>query len=222
MPASTLLLGFVLQIAFPDGHRPLSNREARSVRALWDAGCEVHALDGDARDAIARAAQRVSGALADETVLRLIAEKQDWVVENADGSWSTTALANAPVEELARASRVAVMSYGRGEGSPCGEPFGADAMNAFTNIGEPVVFFWEPYLARLAARGEVGTRELARTLVHELTHTLGHTHHDGEAALGSSGYANTVPVYLGCLIERWPDEGAMGRCGRSFEVVGGR
>lgn len=214
MPASTLLLGFVLQIAFPDAQKPLSSREALSVRALWEAGCEVHALDRTSRDAIAKAAQRVSGALADDNVLRLINAKTNWVVENVDGSWSTGNMAPGSVEALQAVSRVAVMSYGRGEGSPCGAPFGDDAMNAFTNIGEPVVFFWEPYLDRLEARGEAGTRELARTLVHELTHTLGHTHHDGEAALGSSGYSNTVPVYLGCLVERWPDEAAMARCGR--------
>jgi len=207
-------LGFVLQIAFPDG-RTLSDREALSVRALRSAGCDVHALDRERRDAIARAAQRVSGALSDEAVLQLIADKHDWVVETPDGGWTTVAaLGDGRIEALAEASRVAIMSYGRGLGAPCGEPFGDDAMNAFTNIGEPVVFFWEPYLDRIAARGESGTRDLARTLAHELTHTLGHTHHDGEAALGSSAYANTVPVYVGCLVERWPDQAAMARCGR--------
>lgn len=214
MTTSTLLLGFVLQIAFPDGQQPLTGREAHSVRALWGAGCEVRSLDRAGRDAIAKAAQRVAGALADERLLAMIDAKTNWMVEASDGSWSIAELERGHVDGLAAAARVSVLSYARGSGSPCGAPFGEGAMNAFTNIGEPVVFFWEPYLDRQVARGDLGVRELARTLAHELTHTLGHTHHDGEEALGSSAYANTVPVYVGCLVERWPDEVAMARCGR--------
>lgn len=204
----------------PESTEALQPAQRTALSYLWRRQCRVGSLSQVERESVQAARGHVLRALSDPAVQRLVGRKGDWVVETADGWRRRPGDGLEALRLLVSAGsplHVGVFSYGQTEGNPCRTPLADGATNAYTMLGASAILLFRPYLSEASAAVRAGHPEgLARTLVHETLHVLGYTHPDGPLEIGGVVYNNTVPVYLACVVEAWPDLQAAARvCGRA-------
>ncbi|GMV38539.1 MAG: hypothetical protein AMXMBFR64_02550 [Myxococcales bacterium] len=174
-------------------HAPLpanaAPEEEAALSVLRGEGCELRGLTAAEDRVVRSAAARVTRALADPEVVDLLRSKTDWVVEE-DAGWRTKAVDVPLALRWERLIGVFVLDGG------CDVAGGAEAL---TVMGTRAIVLRAPLLA---PGQEVS---LSRTLIHEALHVLGYTHPDATVDLGGVTYNNSVPVYVGCILQRWPD-----------------
>ncbi|MFO0749155.1 MAG: hypothetical protein U1F43_26355 [Myxococcota bacterium] len=202
-------------LAFPASDADLDADGVDAVAFIGAQGAVARTLSPRAREAIEAAFADVQRAFADPRVQALLAAKRDWVVA-ADGAWARDAgVGPAWVAALTTVRPLAsLVSYGQvgsAEASAIVDP----GMRAFVLAGSRVIALHQSFLdAALDADAAVGARMLARTLTHELAHVLGYDHPDGLDAVASEAYADSVPVFVGCIAQLYPDLDAVRRaCG---------
>lgn len=174
-------------------HAPLpanaAPEEEAALSVLRGEGCELRGLTAAEDRVVRSAAARVTRALADPGVVDLLQSKTDWVVEE-DAGWRTKALEVPLALRWERLIGVFVLDGG------CDVAGSAEAL---TVMGTRAIVLRAPLLA---PGQEVS---LSRTVIHEALHVLGYTHPDATVDLGGVAYNNSVPVYVGCVVQRWPD-----------------
>lgn len=207
-------------LRFPSAGAQPSDDEVAQLAFIHAHGCRALELTASERAAVTAAAAQVDDALADPAVVALIRAKTNWVVAAGD-SWTRAAAIGAAVLtawDAAEAVRVSVIAYDAGSDGPCTGAFGDAAIHAINIAGSRAILFNHGYLERVthAIDPIAGRHELARTLAHEVAHVLGYTHQDAPDAVGLDAYNNTVPAFLGCVAESWPDLAYLAtECGRA-------
>lgn len=164
--------------------------------------CLVQKMASPKRAFFADAVRHINSVLGDPKFVSMVKAKRDWFDSRDSGAKILSA--------AMRGETVNVFIYEREDGYPCSGTDVADGhTNAFTpRVGADMLFVYDPYLEKQMR--ERDHRELARTVIHEGMHALGYSHN---AKVGTKQYNNSVPVYVGCLVERWGTS-AVNNCGK--------
>ncbi|MGM0576445.1 MAG: hypothetical protein ACQEXJ_12010 [Myxococcota bacterium] len=209
LPAAAADLGPVAYHS-PEATADLTPTEREELAWLWQADCRVLSLSSAQRQVLDGAVEHVRSVLADRRLQAMIRAKEDWRLADGD-AWTVDAAAGQRVLELLDAAtsdrRVGIFTYERTPEHPCDLPVANGDIHAYTVDTQPVILFHRAYLQRQvhAEDLDAGRRRLARTLLHETLHVLGFRHPGTVDARAGATYASTVPVWLGCAVEHWPD-----------------
>lgn len=175
----------------------LNEREKKILAKYLRKGCSVKKMSSAKRAFFARAAAHIDAALKSQSFAEILKAKTSFVKSDDTGA--------AVLAKLVQTgNKINVFTYERDAEHPC---HGEDKANGHTHAFAPVVgggdtallFIYDPYLEKEKAQNEV--RELARTVIHESLHTLGYSH--AGITPWSAQYLNTVPAYVGCVVQHW-------------------
>ena len=219
--STSLLLGLlsILAACAPPPFRPLDPTAKHAVAGAvaWWYGNDTAAVDLAEKPLSQlldkKCALRKMGAEKSAFFVRVAAEADRIIKSPAFASrvkakrdWQLTSDSGAQIMERLRWTgvQVNVFMYARDADHPCEVK---DLIDGHTNAFTPMtgdgdvhlLFLYEPYFAAAMKLNDVP--EVARTIVHESLHSMGYSHAGTE--VGSERYNNTVPLYIGCMIEHW-------------------
>lgn len=175
----------------------LNHQEKKILGKYLHKKCRVMKMNASKRAFFARAVAHINAVLTSPSFAEILRAKARFVKSNDTGA--------VVLEKLLKTgNRINVFTYERDAGHPCN---GEDKVNGHTNAFAPVVggtdtallFIFDPYLEKQKSERDV--RELARTVIHESLHTMGYSH--AGVAPWSAQYLNTVPAYVGCVVQHW-------------------
>lgn len=178
--------------------------EKAQYKELHAAKCYVYSMKGSLRTFFDNTARRLWATLRQPAFQRMIREKRNWVMPRGTRLWNgcRKSPGACALDYLLGSRRlITTVAFDRRPRYPCRSSYAEGHTNAFAPIRKPILVFSSDYLkARWRGRGQ---SELVRTLVHETLHTAGFSHRGLRA--GSVQYNNTVPAYIGCMMQHWPN-----------------
>lgn len=170
---------------------------AKPLAGLLDKKCAVRKMGAEKSAFFVRVAAHADSAIKSPAFSEMVKARTTWQLTTDSGAQIMERLRWTGVQ-------INVVMYARDGDHPCRDKEVIDGhTNAFTPMPDSsdvhLLFLYEPYF--LAAMKGNDVREMARTIVHESLHSMGYSHAGVE--VGSERYNNTVPLYLGCMIEHW-------------------